>query len=444
MKNPSFSNRNTTREMPAYRVTGLDFFKVLGAIGMVLAHCGLFISRTMNVSQPTPQNTIVYDMYLLIGFFSICLPALAGSSLRVLLDKYIVGNRVLNYDFREVLLIAVTLMVLESVKNTLVHHSMFSFGWDVLHFIALSLVITAALMVKWGQKAVWIFTVLMMAVGALVPAFLSGPDAAPALSVILQLSALIFKVLILLGPSIFCLWFVLKVVPRPASMTAFRKALILSSGLIAGIAVSMFFWNAFSSSFLFKRVAESLPAGALFALPQALGHMWPLAPWYALVGVGFILSDLVMKSSNKQKTSWQILAVSLLVFIAFLIWGFDDYKNLMLEKHYFSSKVFTAPLTVVLGILGFYGLVLSGLTLLFNAVKMQSQTVYNISRGLLLFYFIHFVLAAYLAAPISQMLGAENAMYAFPTIIMILSYVVLRPILRLVDRPLLIQMRKRA
>jgi uncharacterized membrane protein len=227
-------------------------------------------------------------------------------------------------------------------------------------------------------------------------------------------------------------------------MTTLRKVLILSSGFIAGLVVSAFFWNAFSSSFLFKRVAESLPAGALVAVPQALGHMWPLAPWYALVGVGFIISDLIAKSANKQKTTYQILAVFSLVFIAFLIWGFEDYKNLMVAKHYFSSKIFSAPTSVVLGIIGFYGLTLSGLTLIFNAVKMQSQSIYDVSRGILLFYFIHFVLAAYLAAPVSRMLGAENAMYAFPTIIMILSYVILRPILRLVDRPLLIQMRKRA
>ncbi len=411
---------------------------------MCLVHSGIFLSRGLSYAQPVPGSQMAQNSYLLIGFFSICLPALAGSSLRAALDKFYVSGKVLNYDFKEILVIALALIVLESIKNGLAYHSIMSFTWDVLHFIALSLVITVALMIKWGTSSVYFFAGLSLVLGAVAPALFSSAFGAQLLGPLLFLSKIIFRILVLLGPTAFILWITFKVVPRPPKFMVLKRVAQPIVGIAIGATISFLIWRHFGHQIFFKKIAEVIPFAAFFKLPVTIGHMWPLFPWYALVGVGFILTDISLRSEIKSKALSLISLVSFLGFATFLVGGFENYRTLMVENHYFSAKVFAAPPMVMIGILCFYSLIFSVLTLILDSRELHSKIIANLSRGLLLFYFVHFLFALSTYPVAVYLLGKTYAMYFFPWIVMLFSYFIMTILLQLVGRPLQILLRRRA
>jgi hypothetical protein len=429
---------------PIYRVSGLDFFKLLGVIAMGLVHPGLFLSRGTGIPQPTPGVMLGYDLYLLIGFFSICLPALAGSSLRTMIDKFYVGGRILNYDVREILVIAVFLCLLESVKNAILTTPLAFFSVDVLHFIALSMIVIVLLMQKWGVKAVYAFTVLSLIIGGAAPFVFALPGGEKLLMALVLCSRGIVRALVLAGPAWICYLLLLRFFPQIRTFSKGRKILPVGAAILCGLIISYGLWIFVVAKVIFSFVAETAPLGALFRTSATFSHMWPLFPWFALVGVGFLISDLVAGAKNKSKILWLALLVGTLGFVAFFIWGIQDYAALMQDKHYFSGKVFAAPLSVVAGIISFYVMVFAFLSLVFSKISLQSKIIHNCSRGIVIFYVVHFLVSFFLYQPATNVIGRDYVMIVFPYIVMAISYAILVLVMGLFGRPLLVQLRRRA
>lgn len=429
--------------MQAYKVSGLDFFKLLGAIAMCLAHSGMFLSRGIGYAQPRPTSHWGFDFYLLIGFFSLSIPALAGGALRSLMNKYYVDGKILNYDFREILKIAFSLMLLESVKNAIAYDRLMFFSWDVLHFISLSFLLTIFILIRWGAAALYAFCAFSLIVGAVVPAWLSSPSGAATLDYLVFLSRASLRLLILVVPcGLFC-WWGRRLLQKATTVSFLKIALTYLICLVLGFSVTTLTWYWLGDLVFFRKISELMPLAMFFKLPPTFGHLWPLFPWFTLVGGGFLLNDIYVRAQNKTRTLWIIFALSFTVFFLFFMFGFEHYRTLMVDRHYFSNKVFSASPVVIVGILGFYATLFAVWTLLFNAIRFHSKIIYNISRGLLLFYFIHFILAFFLYHAFGDNLGKESAVFFFPWVIMLLSYGILSLLLRVVDRPLLINFRRR-
>jgi len=427
--------------METPRISGMDFCKLLGAAAMVLAHGGMFLSRGSGYPQPSFETQWGYDGYLLIGFFSICLPALAGSSLRAMLDKFFVGGKVLNYDIKSMIMMALSLCFFESVKNAIVYGPLAFLSWDVLHFIALSMVIITYLLIRWGVRGLYTFTVLSVLIGILGPLWLSsaGPGTEAALLLLVG-AKYIARGLVFTVPTILAFFFMVSI---PTSKKYFPWPVLYTIATFLGVVSTYFIWMSFKDQVFFRLIGETMPLAMFFRLPQTSGHLWPLFPWFALVAAGFILSDLYQRANNKERMIKTMLAVSVGTFVLFYIFAFQDYRDLMVDRHYFSSKVFSAPITVIVGMLSFYATLFSLFTWIFDKVRVHSQIIYNISRGLLVFYFVHFLLTFFAYHASVAVFGKRESMAYFPWAVMLISYFIMSWILKIIDRPLLIDIRRR-
>lgn len=409
---------------------------------MCLAHTGLFLSRGLGVAQPEPHSHLGYDLYISIGFFSVSLPALAGSSLRSFLDKYLVGGKVLNYDFKDILKVGLFLMILESVKNVLIYEPLMFFSWDVLHFISLSFIIIVWLLSRWGSRSLVAFSFASLVIGATVPAWLSSESGSTVLQALLWLSKALLWTFVLVAPSFFILSGLRKYLQsRPLARS--KKTLYISLGLSMGVLIAAGIAIVMKDLVFFKRISESTFLAMLFRVPQTFGHLWPLFPWFTLVGAGFILHDFYLTAKNRTRNLWLGLVISLAVFLGFFFFLFQDYRVMMVKDHYFSSTFFRAPATVILGILSFYSSVYTACTLFFSRYELHSKVIYNFSRGLLFFYFVHFLVAQAFYKPFAQVLGLQWAMILLPWFVLIVSYFILVFLLRFLDRPLLVNLRRR-
>lgn len=429
--------------MRVNRVSGLDFFKLLGAVTMCLAHTGMFLSRGLGVAQPEPHSHLGYDLYILIGFFSVSLPALAGSSLRSFLDKYLVGGKILNYDFADIIKVGLFLMILESIKNVLIHEPLMFFSWDVLHFISLSFVIIVWLLSRWGSRALAVFSIASVLIGATVPPWLSSDSGGAVLQLILLVSKILLWSLVLLSPAAVFLFWSYKFQKNRPYFSSTRKLLLTGASFATGLLLGGGLWFFLKDQVFFKQISEVAFLAMLFRVPQTFGHLWPLFPWFTLVGGGFILQDFFSNAKNRTRNLWLGLFLSLAIFIGFFFFLFQDYRVMMVKDHYFSSTFFRAPATVILGILSFYSAVYIASTLFFRRFEFHSKVIYNFSRGLLFFYFVHFIVAHVFYKPFAEVFGLQWAMILLPWFVLIVSYFILVFILRFLDRPLLVNLRRR-
>ncbi|GEM_PF-5573772 len=409
---------------------------------MCLAHTGLFLSRGLGMAQPEPHSHLGYDLYISIGFFSVSLPALAGSSLRSFLDKYLVGGKVLNYDFKDILKVGLFLMILESLKNVLIHEPLMFFSWDVLHFISLSFIIIVWLLSKWGSRSLIFFTCASLFIGATIPQWLSSDSGSPALRALLWFSKTLLWTFVSVLPSFLILSWMRRLL-RNRPLAPAQKALYFGIGLSLGLLIAAAIAFFLKDLVFFKKISETAFLAMLFRVPQTFGHLWPLFPWFTLVGAGFILHDFFLVSKNRTRNLWLGLVISLSVFAGFFFFLFQDYRVMMVKDHYFSSTFFRAPVTVILGILSFYSFVFIACTLFFLRYEFHSKVIYNFSRGLLFFYFVHFLVAQAFYKPFAQVLGLQWAMILLPWFVLAVSYFILVFLLRFLDRPLLVNLRRR-
>ncbi|MNS80647.1 hypothetical protein D3C72_1143370 [compost metagenome] len=357
-----------------------------------------------------------------------------------MLDKYYVGGRILNFDLIDMFALAGTLMVLESLKNLIVYNTVALFSWDVLHFISISLVIITYLLVRWSMRALYIFTLLTLLIGALVPPWLASSHGAATLQIFSGVSAYLIRMAVFVLPTTI-LFLISLGLPNGRKKINWHILLIFS--LILGSAISALIWFTIKDLVFYRIVAETMPLAALFRLPQTAAHLWPLFPWFSLVSAGFILNDLYLRTANKDKWLKGAIALSCAGFLLFYFVAFQDYRDLMVGTHYFSSKVFSASTDVVLGMLSFYAFLFSVLTWIFGKWTLHSKVIYTVSRGLLIFYFVHFILAHFAYRIFASTFNQHESMLYFPWAMVFVSYAIVKLILRFIDRPLLINFRRR-
>lgn len=423
-----------------YRISGLDFLKFAGAVAMCLIHSGLFLSRGAGIAQPNPVSYWGLNFYLLIGFFSLIIPSLAGSALRSSLDRFYIDGKLHNYSYQNIWGVSIFLMFLESTKNALLYEPLMFFSWDVLHFISISFLIIVYISKYSNKLALWIFCLASVLVGAFVPGWLGSAAGATSLNVLIYTSRIIFRICLLIGPALIILSLSQRIFSQEFSK--YRRSMTVASALI-GLFFTMIIWSSIGDKVFFGKVSELMPLGMLIKIPATFGHMWPLFPWFSLVGLGYLLNDAFINYKNSARVLWLSGATSFLLFLLFFQIFFDSYRTLMVKNSYFASNFFSANTFVIGGIACFFIFLLSFSTWFFDKISVKSKVISNISKGLLFYYLIHLLFASVLYRPFTLLLGPKYSLVLFPWLMMILSYAVLTVFIFLFGGPLQITIRKR-
>lgn len=401
------------------RVDGVDFLKFLGVLAMLGVHTSLVMTRILKYPLYESLNSWTFDLFLMIGFFSAALPALAGTALRRQFESFFVGTKLVNFNVRSLVVVAFILMFFEGLKNALSHGALYAFNWDVLHFISLSLIIIAVVSKYRGSRWVLPLGVVCLAGGSLAP-YLWQSEGLYAW--VYFVSAQISKFAILFGPTAFLYWLLVRVIPIPKSEVSRQLKFRRPLAIIIGVLITMSIILRFGSESMFYLSTESLPLSVFIMHSKNIVHLWPLFPWFFIVAWGFWLEDQRARSPHPRKHLQKMFGISGALFVVFSIFGFQSYRDLMVEGTLFSAKYFTAPATVVLGLSAFYAFLYSGSILLFEKVKSTNKIILNTSRGILFFYFLHFILAYRLAPSLDQLWGSTANIFLFPITIGVLTY----------------------
>ena len=395
-----------------------DLFKFLGALAMVTCHCFIFLVRGLPADRAPQVSMDINPHFFLPGFMSMALPALAGYGFKKFLNPYLADGYLLNLKTENIFKLLVGLILLDAIKNGFLFGFIHAFKWDVLAFIVATLLILMVVLKKAGMKGLWYLVALnflvIVAYGVL-PVWVSLSDSFVkwALSFPKLFLFLPFSVL---APGLF--WWIWNFDIQGTKQKKYKQLL----GALLSVAIA---WNVFQSQIhepYFWASLLKLPLSIFIQLGQGGGHIWPLFPWMLLVLCGFIFAYYEEWIFKRWQNALVVYVLAQVVFNSVLFGQFKAFRSAVSVADFFSSSFFEPRWQVLSLMMTFFISAMIGYHYLLRWIRLRSTFIKSYSNGILLFYFVHLIVAYVLLAPSIKLFPGLSVYTLYPIVVNIISY----------------------
>lgn len=401
-----------------YLITADDLFKFLGALAMVTCHCFIFLVRGLPAERAPQVSMDMNPHFFLPGFMSMALPALAGYGFKKFLTPYMSDGYLLNLKTANIFKLLIGLILLDAIKNGLLFGFIHAFKWDVLAFVVSSLLLLMWTLKKYGTKGVWglvAFNIAIIIVYAFFPVWLSLSEVFVKNVLELPKIVLFLPFSVLAGGFFFWIWnFDLQ-----TKRTRKYQTLL---GAVLGLAICVQVFKEQMQEPFFWASLIKLPISIFVQLGQGGGHIWPLFPWMLLVIAGFLFAYYESWIFKNWKNALGVYAAAQVVFNAVLFNYFKSFRTAVAVEDFFSSSFFEPRWEVLSLMITFFISAMIGYFYFLRWVPIRSKTIKMYSEGILLFYFVHLVVAYVLLQPAIQLFPGLYVYTLYPIVVNIISY----------------------
>lgn len=401
-----------------YLITADDLFKFLGALAMVTCHCFIFLVRGLPAERAPQVSMDINPHFFLPGFMSMALPALAGYGFKKFLKPYMSQGYLLNLKTANIFKLLIGLILLDAIKNGILFGFIHAFKWDVLAFVVSSLLVLMWVLKKYGMRGVWglvAFNLLVMISYGFSPIWLSLSEDFVRKSLELPKVVLFLPFAIAAAGLFFWIWsFDL----HSKKSSKYQKVLGVLIALVIGVQV---FREQIQEPFFWASLVK-LPISIFIQLGQGGGHIWPLLPWMLLILAGFIFAyyeDWIFKS---WKHALVVYGSAQLIFNLVLFNFFKSFRTAVAVEDFFSSSFFEPRWEVLSLMITFFMSAMIGYFYFLKWIPIRSKTIKMYSNGILLFYFVHLVVAYLLLQPAIRLFSGLSVYTLYPIVVNVISY----------------------
>lgn len=430
--------------MPAERkqflIHGIDLLKAVCAIVMVVIHSHVFSLKVTGTSLALGNLNWGLKFNLLLGFFSLGIPATAGAVLRDSYSKYLYHGRIYNFPDKPLISVCLWLMFIDSMKGLLTFGISHFFLWDVLHLVSVSFMLLTFILMKlnvWWLLGFSVFSVIIY------------PPLQYLLSPLMILDTQNLKFLslgLLQKGTALCIFLIaLAISLRLANFfSGYRKKFILGYLVVSSLVLCGFIYLDIINNENLLIILLNLPFAAFIGGQSLGGHIWPISPWFSLISAGFLIHHFYLTSTKPVLYLRGLLIISFVVLSSYFYFSFEDYYELLDKNYIFSSKIYQLGFKGILAIICFYGFFYAISMMALSNRKKSNRFVFNLSRGMLVLYFCHYILAYYSSIFLAQHLkNSQFLMSIFPFGVFVFSYLLLEVIVWLQSSRYQINLRKK-
>lgn len=395
-----------------------DLFKFLGALAMVTCHCFIFLVRGLPADRAPQVSMDINPHFFLPGFMSMALPALAGYGFKKFLNPYLADGYLLNLKTGNIFKLLVGLILLDAVKNGFLFGFIHAFKWDVLAFVVATLLIVIAVLKKAGMKGLWYlvgFNFLVILAYGFFPIWISLSE--DFVKWILGFPKLVlFLPFSVLAAGLF--WWIWNFDVQDSRQKKYKQILGVSFAIL--IAVNVF--RSQSHEPYFWASLLKLPLSIFVQLGQGGGHIWPLFPWMLLILAGFIFAYYETWIFKKWQNAFAVYAIAQITFNSVLFGQFNAFRNAVSVADFFSSSFFEPRWQVLSLMITFFISAMIGYHYLLKWIRIRSAFIKSYSDGILLFYFVHLIVAYFLLSPAIKLFPGLSVYTLYPIVVNIISY----------------------
>lgn len=281
-----------------YSSHGLHALKTLALLCQVIVHAHAWTVLAVH-GPATPPSTVTSEkLHLILGAMSMMVPMTAAAVFRASLPISSDHQRIQIDSWRPYIALSVFLGLLESLKHAIVYGLTWFFAWDVLHLIAVSLLLIIAI----GRRSIQAVMVAGGAILLLTPVLIDALES--------------MEVRLVPAPSdsptswmwFFAPWIVaigccyvvtvtlLWVATKFEAKHKVRLSLLATLAFLGiGVLGALYADQTFGSLIL-----RNLWIGVLTGTRSGM-HIWGLFPWSGMILLGFSLQDLVMRGGLKSR-----------------------------------------------------------------------------------------------------------------------------------------------
>lgn len=423
-----------------FKIHGIDLLKAVCAVVMVIIHSHVFSLKVTGTSLALGDLNWGLKFNLLIGFFSLGIPATAGAVLRESYSKYFYHGRIYNFPYKHLLSVCLWLMLVDSMKGLLTFGISHFFIWDVLHLVSVSFLILTFVLMKlnvWWLIVLSVFSVIVYSPlqNMLSPLMVMDSQEIKFISLsLLQIGIALSIFLIALAISLRLVNF----------FSGYRKKFVFGYLIILSFVLSGFIYVDIRDNENLLIILLNLPFAILIGGQNLGGHIWPISPWFSLISAGFLIHHFYLTSAKPHVYLRAVLIISLVIFSSYFYFSFEDYYRLLDKDYIFSSKVYQLGAWGVLSIICFYSFFYAFSMMVISKSQNSNRVIFNLSRGMLILYFSHYILAYYLSIFSAPYLKkSQFLMVIFPFGILVISYLLLEVIVWLQSSRYQINLRKK-
>ena len=349
----------------------LAICKTIAAYNMVYVHGSTLLAGSILILNM--QNYRWLPLAMFRGLSSICLPAFAGYYVRAELGPELSMGRVSKRHLKraaDFFMLAIALEALRLVTTTL--NPSFSLSWQALHFIALSMFVTYAIL-SFSPRLLPLFFILVLALRWPLELVLTPPRPDLSNLVVHELLAWIWRGVLCAG--------VVFVVYRATQAK-------LWVGLLIGVLLA--------SLLLFFKIPNERGLLSFAALPFSIwlpnaadDNYWSFFVCFPVFMFGYFARAFLF--DLKYRRWWPLLnLVSAVLAIRFFMFGFTSLERLIPERASFSKLSFAMPTLDILGLCAVnYFIFLAIYYFMRNRELGRAAVLVQASRSVLMLYLVH-------------------------------------------------------
>lgn len=393
--------------------------KFLAILCMASAHSFIFLNRLRpDIFSPAKSGDGWFEIFFyFMGIGSLLIPALAGMQLYVTTERFIVNGKLSNFNNKALVRSSLLLMAIESIKNAAIFGLTSFYKWDVLHFIGLSFLIMLIVFKRFQLKYLTIIVLFSLALSTVLAHFkdvIIESLSEWGMFILSHLGEISIAAVVLLMLVVFFLG--KKLLEGQGKI---KIGVLAISLMVLGV---LTYFKLTTSELFFVQVM-TLPMSILFQVGQRGGHIWPLIPWIAIVASGYLL-EYYWKNLSKRNKKWFMISgfLSIVTFCTFFL---SEYKLLFLNQFFFSSLFFIPNVKLVtlliLSLVFFNEL----FEMIARRIKNIAKPIEEMSDGILIVYVVHLFLIYNLSAGAVKLMPTKELLWAFPFVILFISYCLL-------------------
>jgi hypothetical protein len=369
--------------------------KGYSVIAMIAIHslCMIGIHSKMTI---LPGADGAWSYLPLFGFYSLCLPILAGAIFRNSMDSHMLRGQLLSVPWIEVGKIAYLLILVEGLKNIFFGFrlSLF-FSWNVLQCVALSYFIIC-LLLRQSMKLLVAGAIASSLLAAWVSASPPQFDLGHLAQSQLFLNTLAGCYALVLSLLLFTPWI----------WSSYKKSKIPSALFALASAIGFLIFSFLKIGQEIRQFPKDF--AGLVNLPIAMWvgdssgfHYWPALNWFPLIAFGFLFFHHILAFRSLQWLKIIHLASSA-IFICYAAFFFKtDFAPKVDSLTLFTAQLFSISLATTIGIGAFFVMNFIAIWLVSaNYRTHRKGIVAMFSKYILFIYIFHAVLIALLVKPI--------------------------------------------
>lgn len=327
---------------------GLHFLKFAICLGLISIHAVVWVAQAAGfVFRP---GSGWGDQLISLAATSLLVPITAGAVQAISLKDQFVGGRLAAIPLAPFFRVFLLLAFLESAKAALLYGPGVFFGWNVLHMIAVSLMVILCL-ARISVRLVAVSAALCVLLTYPLRLFFQEKQVTTAETArwLQEMGAGPYLIGFLFCLLMAAVLFWLYRTPRLERRYKFRMALLLT--MLFDLAL-LSLWMVDYQEFTAARIIN-LPAGALVGDTLGL-HYWPLFPWYATVACGFLFYYWLPRTKYPREARiilWLAAGALLAIYVPFFSHAIVREVS---PQSLWSSELFAGSLGLLLMVAGVF------------------------------------------------------------------------------------------